>query len=122
MQSSLKGKNRDFDDPELIAKGCIIRNQGNFLRVIQTFKNIGPVSDAILVDTDGSGQVRFSVIQVVHYDTDLLEPPIFTCSGGRNTGSINVIRKGGDFQDLAVVDGISNVTNIWPIRGLFDDR
>jgi DNA damage-binding protein 1 len=59
LQSSLKGKNRDIDDPELIAKGCVIRGQGNFLTVIQTFKNIAPVVDAILVDTDGSGQVRF---------------------------------------------------------------
>jgi hypothetical protein len=33
-----------------------------------------------------------------------------------------VVRKGGDFQELATIDGISNVTNVWPIRGLFDDQ
>jgi DNA damage-binding protein 1 len=62
LQSSLKGKNRDVDDPELVSKGCIIRSQGNFLTAIQTFKNIAPVADAILVDTDGSGQVRFLIV------------------------------------------------------------
>jgi DNA damage-binding protein 1 len=50
------------------------------------------------------------------------QPYIVTCSGGRNTGSLNVVRHGADFEELAVVDGISDVTNIWPIRNLFMDR
>ena len=45
-----------------------------------------------------------------------------TCSGGRNTGSLNVIRAGSDFEELATIEGIDNVTNVWPIRNYFKDE
>lgn len=52
----------------------------------------------------------------------MVQPSIVTCSGYRNFGSINVIRKGADFEELAVIDGLPNVTGIWPIRALFEDE
>jgi DNA damage-binding protein 1 len=33
-----------------------------------------------------------------------------------------VIRKGADFEELAVIDGLLNITGIWPIRALFEDE
>jgi hypothetical protein len=46
---------------------------------------------------------------------------IITCSGGRNTGSLNVVRNGADFQALAVAEGLRGIVSVWPIRALFED-
>jgi len=46
---------------------------------------------------------------------------IITCSGGRNTGSLNIVRSGADFQTLAVAEGLRDIVGIWPIRALFED-
>jgi DNA damage-binding protein 1 len=43
------------DNPRRI--GRIVDNHGNYVTVSQTFKNIGPIVDAILVDPDGTGEV-----------------------------------------------------------------
>jgi DNA damage-binding protein 1 len=37
--------------------GRIVDNHGNYVTVSQTFKNIGPIVDAVLVDPDGTGEV-----------------------------------------------------------------
>lgn len=47
--------NDEVGDP---TKGTIIGSEGSFINVLDTFKNIAPIVDAVLVDTDGSGQVR----------------------------------------------------------------
>ncbi len=44
-----------------------------------------------------------------------------TCSGGQNTGSINIVRTGVDFQELASIPGLANVVNIWPVRDEYKD-
>ncbi|KAJ8080825.1 hypothetical protein PM082_017660 [Marasmius tenuissimus] len=80
-------------------KGRVIDAQGTYLTVLHTFKNIAPVLDAALVDVDNTGQSQ-----------------IITCSGGGNTGSVNVVRMGADFDELASITGLENVTNVWPIR------
>ncbi|KAJ3557088.1 hypothetical protein NM688_g1656 [Phlebia brevispora] len=84
-------------------KGKIVRTKGSFVEVLEKYPNIAPIMDAVLADTDGSGQ-----------------PQIVTCSGGSSTGSINVVRTGADFQELAVLNGIPNATNVWPIRPHYD--
>jgi hypothetical protein len=33
-----------------------------------------------------------------------------------------VIRKGADFEEFAVIDGLLDITAIWPIRALFEDE
>lgn len=43
-----------------------------------------------------------------------------TCSGGRNTGSLNVVRTAADFHEIAVLNGIPNALNVWPIRPNYD--
>jgi len=37
--------------------GHIVDTKGNFVTVLQTFKNLAPIVDAVLVDSDGTGQV-----------------------------------------------------------------
>lgn len=38
-------------------KGMVVLGQGNYLSVMDSWKNIAPIMDAALVDLDGSGQV-----------------------------------------------------------------
>ena len=64
-KSSTKGKGRaipQVDDMDVdvavdYSKGRIVEPFGSFVKVLESFKNIAPIMDAIVVDTDGSGQV-----------------------------------------------------------------
>ncbi|KAH6912768.1 mono-functional DNA-alkylating methyl methanesulfonate N-term-domain-containing protein [Coprinopsis sp. MPI-PUGE-AT-0042] len=107
-----KGKGRameedsDMDvDSEPLGNGRVITPQGSHLKVLQAFKNIGPINDAVLVDLEGSGQ-----------------KDIITCSGGYNTGSLNVVRNGAEFKEMATVPGIYNVQSLWSLRMNFEDK
>ncbi|KAF8630852.1 hypothetical protein AX17_005211 [Amanita inopinata Kibby_2008] len=111
--SSSKGKekeeldenNMDVDDEVEIGTGSILATKGSFLTVLETHKNIAPIVDAALVDVDGAGQRQ-----------------IVTCSGGKNTGSLNIVRNGADFQELAHISGLTNVTNVWPVKVMLEDE
>ena len=49
----------DVDDPtgDNFLKGRVVEAMGSFITVLDSYKNIAPIMDAILVDTDGSGEV-----------------------------------------------------------------
>ncbi|KAJ7430630.1 CPSF A subunit region-domain-containing protein [Mycena latifolia] len=99
---SAKGKGKEeYSEP---LRDCVLDVKGSFVKVIETFKNIAPILDAALVDTDNSGHQQ-----------------IVTCSGGQNTGSINVMRKGADFQQLATASGMAHTTGVFPLRRTYDD-
>ncbi|KAI0335819.1 hypothetical protein GY45DRAFT_705258 [Cubamyces sp. BRFM 1775] len=101
-----KGKGRvDDADDVPVRDGRVVNTKGTFLEVLQTHDNIAPIMDAILADVDGSGQ----------------QPQVITCSGARNTGSLRVIRTEADFQEQARLDGLSGITDIWPIRPRFEE-
>ncbi|KAH9480543.1 DNA damage-binding protein 1a [Psilocybe cubensis] len=110
--SSKKGKQKalpddsamDVDDEQSVsapdyAKGRVVAPQGSFIKILETYKNISPILDAISVDTDGIGQNQ-----------------IVTCSGLANTGAINIVRNGADFKALGFVPGVLNITRIWSAR------
>ncbi|KAJ7164666.1 CPSF A subunit region-domain-containing protein [Mycena crocata] len=99
---SAKGKGRE-DHAEAF-RDCVLEVKGSYVRVIETFKNIAPILDAALVDTDNSG----------HHQ-------IVTCSGGQNTGSINVVRKGADFQQLATVAGMAHTVGVFALRKMYNN-
>ncbi|KAG6878094.1 hypothetical protein C0993_012421 [Termitomyces sp. T159_Od127] len=103
---SSKGKARAIDDDDSLdpTKGVIIDSKGSFITVLDTFRNIAPIVDAILVDTHGSG-----------------ERQVVTCSGGGNRGSLNIVRNGADFQELAFVPGLTDVVRVWGIHDEFED-
>jgi len=50
----------DIDDPSDInfSKGRVVEAMGSFITVLDSYKNIAPIMDAILVDTDGTGEVN----------------------------------------------------------------
>ncbi|KAJ7505532.1 CPSF A subunit region-domain-containing protein [Mycena galericulata] len=99
---SAKGKGRqELAEP---LRDCVLDVSGSFIRVFETFKNIAPILDAALVDTDNSGHQQ-----------------VVTCSGGQNTGSINVLRKGADFQQLATIAGMAHTVGVFALRRTYDD-
>ncbi|KAF9219239.1 hypothetical protein BS17DRAFT_431256 [Gyrodon lividus] len=81
------------------AEGTIVNGLGSHIVELENFNNLAPIVDGILVDTDNSGQSE-----------------IVTCSGGRNTGSLKVVRSGADFREAFIIRGISNIKRIWPLR------
>ncbi|KAH9942902.1 CPSF A subunit region-domain-containing protein [Amylocystis lapponica] len=107
LMASNKGKERgdvEMCEGRGLKDGKILSGKGTYVEVLESYQNIAPIMDAALADLDGSGQ-----------------PQIVTCSGGRNSGALKVVRTGADFQELAVVAGLSNVTNVWPVRSRFSD-
>ncbi|EJC97967.1 uncharacterized protein FOMMEDRAFT_162310 [Fomitiporia mediterranea MF3/22] len=93
-----------FGDSQLIRVTSERSSNGSYLEISDTFKNIAPIMDAVFEDTDDSGQ-----------------PTIITCSGGESTGSLRVIRNGANFNEDARIEGIANITGMWPIRRQYDD-
>ncbi|KAG1776175.1 CPSF A subunit region-domain-containing protein [Suillus placidus] len=95
LNSHVLGRNDDVS-------GYIVVGMGSYVAELESFNNLAPILDAVLIDTDGSGQNE-----------------IVTCSGGRSTGSIKVIRSGADFSEKATVQGLRNVTHIWPLKEMY---
>ncbi|KZT28894.1 hypothetical protein NEOLEDRAFT_1239376 [Neolentinus lepideus HHB14362 ss-1] len=94
-----KGKAEEGD-----VSGYVVRTKGGFVEEMMNWTNVAPILDAVLVDLEDSGQTT-----------------IVTCSGGRNTGSLKVIRNGADFNEVAALRGLGNVTGVWPLRSRFAD-
>ena len=66
---------------------------------------MAPILDAVVEDIDGSGQ-----------------PTIITCSGGGNKGSLRIIRDGANFTEDAYIEGIKNISGIWPMKKHYDNE
>lgn len=51
----------DIDDPSDsdLSKGRVVEVMGSFITVLDSYKNIAPIMDAVLVDIDGVGEVTF---------------------------------------------------------------
>lgn len=103
FSTSNKGKGRAWVT-EREWEGRVLALNGTFIEVLDTWQNVGPILDAVLTDTDGSGQ-----------------PRIVTASGGMSTGSLRVIQNGAHFQSVAVIENMRNFSEIWPIRSRFRD-
>lgn len=66
--SSSKGKGRASDDDPTDDKGWVIKTKGSYLEVIDTYKNIAPIHDAALVDTDVGGQVSHCIHTICKFE------------------------------------------------------
>ncbi|EPQ54734.1 hypothetical protein GLOTRDRAFT_116530 [Gloeophyllum trabeum ATCC 11539] len=98
LVSGAKGKGKEAD-----TTGYVLRTRGTYVQELQSWQNVAPIIDAVVADVDGSGQRT-----------------IVTCSGGKSTGSLRVIRNGADFHELAALRGLAHVTHVWPLRSRFE--
>ncbi|TFY79541.1 hypothetical protein EWM64_g4471 [Hericium alpestre] len=80
-------------------EGCIIAMKGQYIEVVDTWKNIAPILDAAVADTEDSGR-----------------PYIVTCSGMNNTGSLRLIHSGAELREHAVLRDFAQFTSLWPLR------
>ncbi|KAG0339195.1 DNA damage-binding protein 1a [Podila humilis] len=75
---------------------------GEFLEVMETFTNVGPVVDFEVVDLEGQGQGL-----------------IVSCSGAFKDGSLRVIRNGVGINDQAVLE-LPGVKQVWSLKDSLD--
>jgi len=53
--------------------------------------------------------------------TSVSQKEIVTCSGGRNTGSLKVVRRGADFKEAAIVHGVPKASKVWTLSKRYND-
>ena len=58
-EKALLDNDMDVDDPigGSFSEGRVVEAMGSFITVLDSYKNIAPIVDAIMVDTDGTGEV-----------------------------------------------------------------
>ncbi len=71
---------------------------GSYVSVIDSFTNLGPIVDMVVVDLERQGQGQ-----------------LVTCSGVYKEGSLRIIRNGIGIHELASVD-LSGIKGMWPLR------
>jgi DNA damage-binding protein 1 len=70
----------------------------NYVEVIDSMPNLGPIVDFSVVDLDRQGQGQ-----------------VVTCSGGGYDGSLRIVRNGIGFAEQASVD-LPGVKGIWNLQ------
>ncbi|KAF9395125.1 DNA damage-binding protein 1a [Podila verticillata] len=75
---------------------------GEFLEVMETFTNVGPVIDFEVVDLEGQGQGL-----------------IVSCSGAYKDGSLRVVRNGVGINDQAVLE-LPGIKRVWSLKDSLD--
>ncbi|KAF9300102.1 DNA damage-binding protein 1a [Mortierella antarctica] len=75
---------------------------GEFLEVMETFTNVGPVLDFEVVDLEGQGQGL-----------------IVSCSGAFKDGSLRVVRNGVGINDQAVLE-LPGIKRVWSLKDSLD--
>ncbi|CAD5226395.1 unnamed protein product [Bursaphelenchus xylophilus] len=68
----------------------------SFIEVLDSFPNLGPIRDLIVINSDGQKQV-------------------VTCSGGFKEGSLRIVRSGIGIDEQATVD-LPRITNLFTLR------
>ena len=71
---------------------------GSYLTIVDTFTNLGPILDMVVVDLERQGQGQ-----------------LVTCSGGFKEGSLRIIRNGIGIHELASID-LPGIKGMWPLR------
>ncbi|KAL1129243.1 hypothetical protein AAG570_013772 [Ranatra chinensis] len=71
---------------------------GSYITVMETFPNLAPIVDMVVVDLERQGQGQ-----------------LVTCSGGFKEGSLRIIRNGIGIQELASID-LPGIKGIWALN------
>jgi len=85
-------------DSQLLKLKAESDETGNFVELLDSFPNLGPIVDFRVVDLDRQGQGQ-----------------VVTCSGVGKDGSLRVIRNGVGINELAQLD-LSGINGVWSLR------
>jgi len=77
---------------------------GSYVTVVESFTNLGPIVDMVVVDLERQGQGQ-----------------LVTCSGAYKEGSLRIIRNGIGIHELASID-LPNIKGMWPLKCGSDDK
>merc|ERR1719458_1920362 len=77
---------------------CLTYLDNGYVTIIDTFTNLGPILDMVVVDLERQGQGQ-----------------LVTCSGGFKEGSLRIIRNGIGIHELASID-LPGIKGMWPLR------
>jgi len=85
-------------DSQLIVLKTEPDSAGGFVQQVDSFTNLGPIIDMIVVDLEKQGQGQ-----------------LVTCSGGFKDGSLRIIRNGIGIHELASID-LPGIKGMWALR------
>ena len=85
-------------DSQLVRLNTEQDDQGSYVSVVDTFTNLGPILDMVVVDLERQDQGQ-----------------LVTCSGGFKEGSLRIIRNGIGIHELASID-LAGIKGMWPLR------
>ncbi|CAG2183595.1 unnamed protein product, partial [Oppiella nova] len=85
-------------DSQLVKLNLEPNESGGFVDIIETYTNLGPIVDMIVVDLDRQGQGQ-----------------LITCSGAFKEGSLRIIRNGIGIQEQATID-LPGIKGVWQLR------
>lgn len=85
-------------DSQLVKLNTEENEAGQFVDVMESFTNLGPIVDMCVVDIERQGQGQ-----------------VVTCSGAYKDGSLRVIRNGIGINEHATID-LDGIKGIWPLR------
>ncbi|XP_065222979.1 DNA damage-binding protein 1 [Planococcus citri] len=85
-------------DSQLIKLNKVPDESGSYVTVMETFTNLGPIIDMIVVDLERQGQGQ-----------------LITCSGAYKEGSLRIIRNGIGIQEHASID-LPGIKGIWALN------
>ncbi|XP_059156437.1 DNA damage-binding protein 1-like [Physella acuta] len=85
-------------DSQLVKLNSKRDSSGSYVQVMETFVNLGPIVDMVVVDLERQGQGQ-----------------LVTCSGAFKEGSLRIIRNGIGINEHASID-LPGIKGIWPLR------
>ncbi|KAL3841910.1 hypothetical protein ACJMK2_019999 [Sinanodonta woodiana] len=85
-------------DSQLVKLNVNPDDNGSYVQVMETFSNLGPIVDMVVVDLERQGQGQ-----------------LVTCSGAYKEGSLKIIRNGIGIHEHASID-LPGIKGIWSLR------
>lgn len=90
-------------DSQLIKLTENANESGTYINTLETYTNLGPILDMLIVDIEKQGQGQ-----------------LITCSGGHKNGSLRIIRNGIGIHESANVE-LPGIKGMWPMQ-IFSDE
>ena len=85
-------------DSQLVRLNVEPDESGSYVTIVDTFTNLGPIVDMVVVDLERQGQGQ-----------------LVTCSGAFKEGSLRIIRNGIGIHELASID-LPSIKGMWPLK------
>ena len=85
-------------DSQLVRLNADPDENGSYVTVVESFTNLGPIVDMVVVDLERQGQGQ-----------------LVTCSGAYKEGSLRIIRNGIGINELASID-LPSIKGLWPLK------